>query len=54
MGAQGNECMLEETAEECKRANNARGTMRNLASIVAMLGKLLAPHLKTGLATMWI
>ena len=48
------ECMSKEMAEECKRANSARGATRNLASMVAMLGKMWAPHLKTGLVTMWI
>ena len=48
------ECMPEETADKCKRANNARGTMRHLVSMVAMLGKMWVPHLQTDLATMWI
>ena len=34
--------------------NNARGMARNLASMVAMLGKMWAPQLQTGLAKMWI
>ena len=33
--------------------NNARGMATNVASMIAMLGKIRVPHLQTGLATMW-